>query len=243
MVSLSKSKWLEGLTAVLFPRRCPVCHGIVVPQNNLIHSQCFSKISFIKSPVCKKCGKSLRLETDEYCFDCMKHKRSFDYGLALADYDDITRQSIVKIKYKNKREYLDFYGEAICQRFSSQILRMQADFLAPVPIHPERLKTRGFNQAQVLAEKLGPRLGLPVYGELLIRSKKTQPQKNLNSQERFKNLKEAFFSAQLPEGKKRVILVDDIYTTGSTIEACTRKLKEAGASNVYFIVIAIGKGK
>ena len=224
----------------LYPRRCPVCDEIIVPKGALICPACFPKLSYVKGPTCKKCGKQVFSETIEYCYDCTRHPHSFEYGLAFINYDDHAKHSMSAIKYKNKRQYLDFYAEAICQRYASQILRMNAQALIPVPVHPSRKRQRGFNQAELLADKIGARLHIPVYPGALIRNKKTAPQKQLNPSERLKNLEQAFKAGTIPPQVTDVILVDDIYTTGSTIEACARVLLAAGIRHVYFISICIG---
>jgi ComF family protein len=228
---------------LLFPRRCPVCDEIVMPKGGLICPECVKKLSFVKNPVCKRCGKEVISTDMEYCFDCVRHKRTFEYGRALLNYDETAGSSMAKIKYKNKREYLDFYGEAIYARYGKLIRRMEADVLVPVPVHPSRKKERGFNQAEILARRIGEHLGLAVCPSMLVRNKKTMPQKGLDPAGRLKNLEEAFSSGNMIEGVKGVILVDDIYTTGSTIEACTRALKKAGIKRVYFLAICIGRGQ
>jgi len=214
-----------------------------MPKGGLICPECVKKLSFVKNPVCKRCGKEVISTDMEYCFDCVRHKRTFEYGRALLNYDETAGSSMAKIKYKNKREYLDFYGEAIYARYGKLIRRMEADVLVPVPVHPSRKKERGFNQSEILARRIGEHLGLAVCPSMLVRNKKTMPQKGLDPAGRLKNLEEAFSSGNMIEGVKGVILVDDIYTTGSTIEACTRALKKAGIKRVYFLAICIGRGQ
>lgn len=233
----------EAAIELLFPRRCPVCNEIVVPRGNLICPSCYKKLSFVKSPNCKKCGKEVWSDAQEYCFDCTRHKRSFEYGAALVNYNEAAKNSMVKIKYKNKREYLDFYAQEMIKKMAYKIQWMKADLLVPVPVHPGRRRQRGFNQAQVLAEKLGQALGIPVCLDTLQRSKRTAPQKDLTPAQRLKNLEKAFTVGKIPEGAESVILVDDIYTTGSTVEACTRVLKRSGVKRVYFLTICIGQGQ
>lgn len=233
----------SNLISLLFPRRCPVCGEIVIPEGELICSLCIKKLSFVKQPVCKKCGKEVTAMETEFCLDCTRHKRSFEYGRALLNYDEKAGHSMAQVKYRNKREYLDFYGEAICIRYEQVVGRMDADALVPVPVHPSRKRQRGFNQAQILAERIGEKMHIPICPALLVRNKKTVPQKQLNPSERLKNLEEAFMPGIRPDCVKSVILVDDIYTTGSTMEACARALKKAGIINVYFLVICIGRGQ
>ena len=220
----------ETILNILFPRRCPVCGEIVEPPGGLICPACFHKLSFVKQPVCKKCGKEIQDAAEEFCGDCTKRRHAFESGLALMNYDETARRSMAWIKYKNKREYLDFYGAALAARYENQIRRMQVDVLVPVPVHPSRKRARGFNQAEVLAVCLGKRLGIPVGSGMLIRDKKTKPQKELSAADRLKNLSGAFRAGTIPEGIKTVLLVDDIYTTGSTVEACARALRSAGVA-------------
>lgn len=227
---------------ILFPRRCPVCGEIVMPKGGLICPECMGKLSWIRGAVCMKCGRPLTDEVAEYCLDCMRHKRSFDRGFALLEYDDVSSRSMAQIKYNNKREYLDFYSEAVVRAMGKRLEKLGADALIPVPIHPSRKRARGFNQAEELARRLSEKLDIPMEAGILRRDKKTLPQKDLGPEERLKNLRKAFTASTLPAGMERVILVDDIYTTGSTAEACARALKAAGAKKVYVLALCIGHG-
>ncbi len=262
------------LLDILFPRRCPVC-GRIVPfsssssfelppfcgsgkegflQRPLICPGCIAKLSWVTAPVCKRCGKEIVSDTAEYCFDCSRHKRTFDRGMAIINYNETASRSLSQIKYNNRREYLDFYGEAMFRILSPAVHRLHPDVMVPVPVHPSRLKKRGFNQAEELAKRLSAHFSsqapdfpdfpeIPTDTSLLFRSKKTLPQKNLDPSQRLKNLEQAFFARPLPPQIKKILLIDDIYTTGSTAEACARALKKAGAEKVYFAVVAIGSGR
>lgn len=257
----------ENLLQLLFPRRCPVCGQIVLPEGALICAGCVRKLHFIRQPSCKKCGAELISDREEYCPECKRHQRSFESGVALIRYNDAAQKSMAAVKYKNRREYLDFYAEAIVRRYGYFFARHKDAVLVPVPVHPARLRSRGFNQAGELAVRLGRLSGLSVNETMLVRTRKTAPQKELGPEERLRNLRKAF---AVREGRSSgllqklvirssavrqlsawhsctalpatVILVDDIYTTGSTIEACTRVLKEAGVRQVYFVSICIGGG-
>lgn len=195
-------------------------------------------------------------ESMEFCEDCMSHRHAFEYGIALLNYNETARRAMAQIKYNNKREYLDFFGTAMAKRYEKTIQRMGVDAIVPVPVHRSRLRKRGFNQAEILANVLGEALGIPVRPELLIRTKRTLPQKELSASERLKNLSGAFCAGPLLQQDKaadahasgrsdvcRVLLVDDIYTTGSTIEACARVLRAAGVERVYAAVICITGGR
>ena len=231
----------QAAADLLFPRRCPVCGGVAMPKGRLICPACLKQLSFVSSPACMKCGKEIGSREQEYCADCIRRKKSFTRGFALLNYDSRAAASMAAVKYHNKREYLDFYARAAALRFGKQFRQAGIQVIVPVPVHASRLKTRGFNQAAVLAEKLSAELGIP-WEELLIRVKKTDPQKSLGSAERLKNLRGAFEAEQEAGKWERVLLVDDIYTTGSTAEICSRALLKTGVKQVFVFAVCIGHG-
>lgn len=237
-----KERVKEGLLALVYPRRCPVCHGIVVPKGESICGKCRGRLHPIQEPHCMKCGKPLYREEQEYCHDCARGKHCYEEGIALYPYDEVMQKSIAYFKFYNRREYAKPYAEEIGTYLGRKLLNWQADCLVPVPIHKVKKISRGFNQAEVLAEAVSRQIGIPVDAELLQRSKKTLPQKELNDEERRKNLQDAFQIAKKGVKYKKVILVDDIYTTGSTIDACTEVLKAAGIREVCFLSLCIGMG-
>ena len=228
------------LTDAVFPRRCPVC-GEIVPLGTPggICAACLPKLDLVKGAVCMKCGRELSDASEKYCSDCRKRPKSFAYGCALCNYDDIMQHAVTRIKYANRREYIAPLAGLFAACCADVIRGMDADCLVPVPIHPERRRRRGFNQAELLAEALGGRLGIPVRTDILFRSRRTEPQKELSPDERIRNLLTAFSAPEGAAAGLDVILVDDIYTTGSTIEACTRVLQRAGAGKVYFLALCI----
>lgn len=238
---------LEGILSILYPVRCPICNEIVVPQKNRICNPCKEKLNYIKEPRCKKCSKPMEDEEQEYCMDCQKSKHHYNKGYSVWLYDQHMKKSISNFKYHNKWEYAKFYIIEMVQHYEDTIKKLSIDVIIPVPLHPSKRLERGYNQAEILANGLGKSLNIPVATNLLIRSKKTLPQKQLSNKERLKNLKEAFrinINALYKYDRKieRVLLMDDIYTTGSTIEACTNVLMEHGVSEVFFITLCIGKG-
>lgn len=130
----------------------------------------------------------------------------------------------------------------MAEQYEDLLRSWNPDALVPIPLHKTRKRKRGFNQAQLLAEKLGEILEIPVEKRILERTKKTGPQKELNDVQRRANLKNAFQVRQNDVRLKRIVLVDDIYTTGSTIDAAAAVLLEHGAEKVYFLTICIGRG-
>lgn len=235
----------KNLSKILYPSRCPIC-GKVPSGTDHCCSTCYDSITFVKQPFCYSCGKPLEQEETEYCHDCISHPKSFTRGFALCVYDGITKPSLSSIKYKNKRTYLTFYAEETLNRYGSLLSSYHFDAILPVPIHPKRMKKRGFNQASLFAHEMGSALHIPVYDTLLLRTHNTQPQKNLTPAQRLKNLQKAFDIHPDYKNRRiplhRVLLVDDIYTTGATMEAITRLLLDHGVKEVYIFSICIGKG-
>lgn len=226
----------EMLLQLLFPLRCPVCDGIAKGAGRKICSDCARRLRQIASPWCMQCGKKLRQEA-EYCEECRGRERAYERGRALYEYDSVA-QSIYRFKYAGRQEYAEYFGEQMAVQLEEFIRRVKPDGLVPIPLHKSRQRKRGYNQAELLARVIGERLGIPVYCRLLKRVKKTAPLKELNARERQNNLKKAFNVAQNDVKSKVFIIVDDIYTTGSTVEEAARALQEAGAGKIYFVALA-----
>ncbi len=202
--------------------------------------ECQGKIIFTKEPRCKKCGKPLMEMEKEYCGDCVRNKHYYDYGLALYNYDENIKRAIYRFKYKNYRIYSEFFGRQLAKHFEMEIKKWNADAIIPVPVHKKRKKARGYNQAELLANEMSKYLKLPVDNNLLIRIKHTVPQKELSNILRKKNIEKAFKINENIVKYKCVIIVDDIYTTGSTIDECCRVLRGAGVEKIYFLTLSVG---
>lgn len=242
---------LKTITNILYPRRCPICGKIVVPRGELACPPCKSKLIPIEEPRCKKCSKPIDSEEIEYCLDCFTKHHQYKKGFALWVYDTNMKKSIAEFKFHGRQEYSDFYAEELVKKFRTEIQKIAPDVLIPIPIHKSKQIQRGYNQAEILAKGIGEKLNIPVISHLLKRDRKTLPQKQLNDKERLKNLLKAFtlsreellqYEERYNKKVRKVLLVDDIYTTGSTIEACTGILLQNGIEEVYFISICIGKG-
>lgn len=232
---------LENILDILYPRRCPICQEVVKKRGEMICPSCRKEIAPIQEPVCKKCGKPIMDAAEEYCCDCGKMGHLYTRGLAVLPYTGKVRKSLHQIKFHNKKEYLDFYGPYMAEVLGKRILAWDAQALIPVPLHHSKRRKRGFNQAEILAVEVGRALGIPVRTDVVQRIRNTRPQKDLSLRERQNNLKGAFKIIQYDVKLKKIILVDDIYTTGSTIDGIAGKLLEQGAEEVYFIALCIGK--
>jgi ComF family protein len=153
------------------------------------------------------------------------------------------RNSIFRFKYKNRQEYAQYYGKEICRYLGKEIMKFKPDALVPVPLFKIKMQRRGFNQAELLAIEIGKNLGIPVKKNLIIRSRNTRPQKELNHAERENNLKKAFKIYQNDVKLSTVVLVDDIFTTGSTVDAIAKILKSQGIQKIYYVTLASGSAK
>lgn len=230
------------LIGLLFPRRCPVCHDVVEDREERICRICRLRLPYVREPSCRKCGKPLYAEEKEYCRDCASGKHVFRQGRAPFVYDEIMRRSVSRFKYGGRREYASFYAEEILRKCGREAALWKAEAFIPIPLHPSRRRKRGFNQAELLARELSKRTGIPADAGVLFRVKKTRVQKELNREERAANLKGAFSLGKGTLPYKNVILIDDIYTTGSTVDEAARILREGGADSVYFLCICVGRG-
>lgn len=225
---------------LLFPRRCPICDRIVIPFGEKICPKCAMRCKFLTPPYCMKCGKKLSDEA-ELCGDCRKKSHIFSRGRALYEYESVAF-SIYRMKYGGRQEYAEYFGEELAYYLESFIRDVNPDALIPVPLHRKRERRRGYNQAALLARAMGQRLRVPVLDNYLVRVKNTTPLKWLNPKERENNLKKAFNIVQNDVKLKRVVLVDDIYTTGSTMDEAAGTLAAHGVEEIYFVALACGAG-
>lgn len=224
---------------LLFPRRCPFCDE-VVKLGDIICERCRDKLPYIGEDHCMKCGKPLLGPSGEYCRDCGRTEHVFSRGRALYVYNDMVRASITRFKYHGRREYAVFYGCDIAAGLKGFVERSGAECLIPVPVSEEKLKKRGYNQAELIAESISMHTGIPVEKRLVIRCKDTPPMKELTRSRRMENLKGAFKIGVHDVKYRDVMIIDDIYTTGSTIDAMAAALKGSGVGNVYFLTLAAG---
>ena len=224
---------------LLFPARCPVCDGVVKRKEGLICTGCRDRFKTVAEPFCFSCGKPLSAESSQYCNDCAGRLHKYIRGRALYEYESAAA-SIYRFKYGGRREYANFFGKEMAGCLEQFIRKAAPDALVPVPLSRKRLCRRGYNQAQLLAEVMGEEMGIPVYSHLAVRVRDTLPQKELNAQERQNNLKRAFKMIENDVKLSTIIIIDYIYTTGSTIDALAEIFQQVGVKKVYFVALAVG---
>ena len=240
-LSMDISKIVKKSVRFIYPDRCPMCDRII-EADRLICEDCAKDLPWIRDPFCLKCGRQIDDETQEYCPDCMRLNHIFDYGRCVFRYEGRLRDALMRMKFDNRRDYLDFFAATASVYSKSFLQRTGAEVIVPVPMHPRKRRERGFDQCRILARKISERTGLVDGSRILCRTRYTSPQKGLTMQERRDNLENVFScpSGQMPY--KKVLVLDDIYTTGATMDEMAAALKNAGAEEVYTLALCTGHG-
>ena len=234
------------MLSFLYPPVCPLCQKEILEKGQNLCKKCREKDIFLHEPLCFCCGKPLDHKEEEYCQDCRKHPKKFIRNIGLCVDEEPVKSSLSAVKDKNKREYAGFYIEEMKRRRGRQLKSIHPDIIVPVPMHARKRRKRGFNQAEIFAAGIAEITGCPMEPRLVKRVHDTKPQKNLNPEQRKKNLSHAF------QGEKeiyhrlgrpgRILIVDDIYTTGATMQGVAQALLRMGAKEIYACCIAVGRG-
>jgi len=234
--------WLKQFGATLLefflPRMCLFC-GVPVGEaaQVAVCPECEAQIKWVESPLCTCCGMVFanRDGADRVCGSCQADPPPFARARAAALYDGPVAQAITRFKFSRQLAFLPVMQQWLKRPLCLELVAA-ADLLTPVPLHPKRIKKRGFNQSLLLARAFP---GAPVAREAVVRTRHTAPQVGLNPKQRQDNVKGAFSVTDpaLIKGK-HVLLVDDLYTTGATVKECARVLRRAGASRVEVLTVA-----
>lgn len=233
---------LRAFFDILFPPLCHICRSCIPAAGPLhICTGCRDAISPISSPLCDLCGKPFATigGADHRCGACSLSSPRFDAARAATLFDGPVRDMIHRFKYDRRVQLARPLGLLAAEILASWAAATAADLVVPVPLHVRRLRQRGFNQAILLGQVLARQWHLPLDRTCLRRIRWTEPQVNLAAAERAANVRGAF-AVKAPsrvEGR-RIILVDDVYTTGSTVAECARVLKGAGAGDVLVVTVA-----
>lgn len=228
-------KFLSGLAGLLFPPKCAIC-GTGTERDGFCDN-CLARVSFITSPMCPKCGLPYPVEegVDHLCAECIaestREGQHFSVARSAGIYKDNILKLVHRFKYGRKMSAGRLLGSIMAKRAEGLFEIRQYDIMVPVPLHRQRLKQRGFNQSLFLARELARAFAIPVDFESLKRTRDTGPQVDLGGDERRDNVKGAFEAADAVKGKK-VLLIDDVLTTGSTARECARALVSKGALDV-----------
>lgn len=224
----------------VFPPQCPVCAAIVQEHAQLCPA-CWTQVRFIGAPHCACCGVPLEFDTggEALCLQCLTDRPAFDRARAVMLYDDFSRGLVLKFKHGDRLDPAPVFARWMVR--AGRDLLDGADIIAPVPLHWTRLLARRYNQSAILARHIA-RAGGPVcVPDLLARTRRTPSQGAMSRKERASNVRGAFsLSPRYQDAVKgrRIVLVDDVLTTGATAGHCARTLRKAGAAGVDVLTLA-----
>lgn len=250
---------------VLFPEvpPCPACHRSMPSDELGLCSKCLEQIPCVAPPLCRCCGRPLRnvhavandaprrkmrpvpstkQQSDkDLCRLCNAYRRFFAAARAPFVYDGTVKDYIHRFKYGGERELGTALGVLLGRYLEREPTLWPVDAIVPVPLHPSRLEERGFNQAEVLARVVGDWVGRPVMADVLLRARPTETQTKLSAKTRRENV-QGTFRAWLAErlAGRRLLLVDDVLTSGATADEAARTLLKAGATRVNVLTVAVG---
>ncbi|HEU4784165.1 MAG TPA: ComF family protein [Ktedonobacterales bacterium] len=232
---------LSGLLDVIFPPRCVVCQRV----GAMVCAGCLSSMEPPEAPICVRCGQAIRVtthSTSSLCADCANGRgpKHLD-GIRVATvYTRAVRPAVLALKFRGQRRVAKYLAPLMIAPFQSDI--HTADMVIPVPLHASRRRERGYNQAELLARAFAASQALPVRTDVLVRERATEAQTHLSQAERRRNVAGAFALSTPTAAKiiagRRIVLVDDVTTTGSTLDAAAEPLRAAGATSVWGLALA-----
>jgi len=229
---------------LLFPPRCVGCsRRLDHSRPPLFCTDCLNKLSFIASPICPCCGIPYATGADHLCSACLRNANDFDLARSLLLYHPPLDGVILRLKFGGELSGLRSLGTLFTGSRCLEALS-PPDYILPVPLHPTRIRERGFNQATLIARSCFPQWQERLRLDILIKKHQTPPQTQLSGQHRRTNLKRAFsLHPQSEIFGKTILLVDDVLTTGSTVNACAKLLRRGGAKRIEVFTLARSLGK
>ncbi|MZG29785.1 MAG: ComF family protein [Nitrospinae bacterium] len=244
---------LRGFRKILdfiFPQNCISCEGNINESDYFLCSGCRGDIGFIRQPYCFRCGIPADISYENpheefVCGECRQNTCQFDQARSLGFYDTVLRKAIHHFKYRRQMGVLPEVDRLLKKYFDENPDFCRGFTVSPVPLHFNKMKERGFDQAFLIARQVAMILKLPLEGGLLRRVRETSAQANMTRMERAKNIKGAFEvnRPELVEGKN-ILLVDDVFTTGATVNEAAGTLKKNGAGTVHVFTlgrVVVGK--
>jgi competence protein ComFC len=234
-----------ALASVVFPSDCRICQSLLTRAGRIpICEPCLS--SFRRSPLerCDVCGLPWNLpgENDEefaLCPQCREQKYGFELARSYGLYEGALVRAVLLLKYERIEPLGRWFADRLLELIRTDEKRLCGDVIVPVPLHRQREKERGFNQVELFARPLAKRLGLPYRPVLLMRTRPRPEKHLLGYEERWEAVRGAFvMRAGRRVDNSRILLLDDVMTTGATLDACSSALREAGASSVVALTVA-----
>ncbi len=234
------------LDLIIPQSQCCICREPAkINSNQPWCDSCQQNMESLKDclPICDKCGKYLETGDGFLCRECVNSSPPFHIARAVGPYQDSYRLAIKIFKFMGRKYFGTRMGQMMAAAVKDEPRFWPIDMVVPVPISKGNLKQRGFNQTEVLGKQIANKLRLKMDAHSLVRIKETPSQRELSREEREKNLLFAFaIKDKAKIYRKNILLVDDVFTTGSTSRECTRVLLEGGAKQVSVITWATGKG-
>lgn len=235
------SSFAERLLQFFLPPQCHCCEKILEERQQGICLDCLSKIHWIEPPFCPVCGTPFasREAGNHLCGACMSKKKHFTMARALGSYEGTLQEVIHRWKYHGKTNLTPFFGEWMVEGLYRYWNPNPFHLLIPVPLHKKRVRERGFNQALLLVKELSRRTGIPYQKRVLQKKRPTTPQVSLSGVAREKGIRGSFqmIGGEELEGKC-ILLVDDVYTTGATVNECAKVMRASGAERVDVLTLA-----
>lgn len=233
---------VTGIADMILPPRCITC-GVILAEHLPLPfcPQCTAGIRFIRSPLCPRCGIPFTTpeKEDRLCGECLVTERPFALARAVGLYEETLLAAIHLFKYRGRIGIGKILGSIMADFAGGIWDRKDLSVVMPVPLHRKRLRERGFNQSVILARAIAKRFDLPLDFWTLRREVFTKPQVGLGHEERSVNVRGAFIVRKRERTTgERILLVDDVYTTGSTLAECTGTLLHAGADSVAILTLA-----
>jgi len=235
----------EGFLDLIYPSNiyCISCGNIIDKSRPYaLCDACVRSLKWANGRTCSRCGRILHGDGGpDLCTGCTDADHAFEKGFTCVEYGAAERELIHRFKYRDKAYLGRKMAEIMFDRIEPE--ELEADLIIPVPMFPRKEKLRGYNQAAILAAVLAKRMGIPYAGGLLVRTVETEAMSRLGALDRRKNIREVFSVPRDQTSRlagKTILLVDDIYTTGSTADACASTLLEAGAARIFVFTFAAG---
>lgn len=236
--------WANAGLGLIYPEVCQICHDHRAPfDEGLVCTQCRGQVRFIQPPFCDRCGLPFEGEiTNTFeCTNCRELELHFNSARSAVVLKTVVSEAMHAYKYNRAMWFERFLAGLLLQKAVPALRPQKWDIIVPVPLHPTKLREREFNQAARLAKHLGAALNLPVDTKSLQRITPTQTQTKLSRADRAKNVRGAFAVRKgVRLTSKRVIVLDDMFTTGATTSDCARALQSSGAAEVCVWTVARG---
>ncbi len=232
--------FVDSFIDVVFPPRCGAC-GAMVEQQGRLCGECWAAIDFISAPFCSCCGLPFdyQLAEDALCGQCIKRTPPYAHMRSVFRYEPGSKRQILGLKYYDRTVMVPAFGKWLAH--AGQEFISTAEVIVPVPLHPLRLIRRKYNQAALLAYALAQEIKIPVLPDGLTRIRHTAPQASLSREKRLKNLHGVFKVSERYYNHmqgRRVLLIDDVITTGATVNACCKALKRGGVAEINVLTLA-----